>query len=256
MRILVTNDDGVNAPGILILAEALREIADVVVVAPDRNRSGASHSLTLSRPLYVTHLKDDVVSVQGTPTDCVHLALTGLLDKVPDIVVSGINAGANMGDDVIYSGTVGAALEGRFLGFPSIAVSLVEDFKHYETAAIVVRRLVKHLINSNLQKTATLNINVPDVLIEQIEGFEVTRLGSRHSAEPAIKQTDPRGRDIYWIGAAGQENDSTQGTDFYAVRHNRVSITPLDVDLTNYRGFDEVSHWLDGFQDNKAKSSD
>lgn len=256
MRILVTNDDGVNAPGITALAEALREIADVVVVAPDRNRSGASHSLTLSRPLYVEHLSENVISVQGTPTDCVHLALTGLLDVVPDIVVSGINAGANLGDDVVYSGTVGAALEGRFLGFPSLAVSLVEDNTHYRTAAIVVRDIVKHLLKCNLSKTTTLNINVPNVSLDNIEGYEITRLGSRHSAEPAIKQTDPRGREIYWIGAVGEEDDSTQGTDFYAVRHNKVSITPLDVDLTNFQSFDEVSHWVESFQNHKETSSD
>lgn len=256
MRILVTNDDGVNAPGIIALAEALREIADVVIVAPDRNRSGASHSLTLSRPLYVEHLSDDVISVQGTPTDCVHLALTGLLDVVPDIVVSGINAGANLGDDVVYSGTVGAALEGRFLGFPSLAVSLLEDNTDYKTAAIVVRDIVQHLLKCNLRKTTTLNINVPNIPLEKIEGYDITRLGSRHSAEPAIKQRDPRGRDIYWIGAVGAENDSTQGTDFYAVRHNRVSITPLDVDLTNYQSFDEVSHWVEKFQIHKETLSD
>lgn len=256
MRILVTNDDGVNAPGIIALADALREIADVVVVAPDRNRSGASHSLTLSRPLSVTHLRENVISVEGTPTDCVHLALTGLLDSVPDIVVSGINAGANLGDDVIYSGTVGAALEGRFLGFPSLAVSLVEDNTHYQTAAFVVRDIVNRLVKRNLTKTTTLNINVPNIPYEKLEGYEITRLGSRHSAEPAIKQTDPRGRDIYWIGAVGEEDDSTQGTDFFAVRHNKVSITPLDVDLTNYHAFDEVSHWVENFHDKKDVQRD
>lgn len=251
MRILVTNDDGVHAPGIAVLAEALREIAEVVIVAPDRDRSGASHSLTLSRPLSVQKIKDDVYSVQGTPTDCVHLALTGLLEQTPDIVVSGINAGANMGDDVIYSGTVGAALEGRFLGFPSIAVSLVGEHKHYQTAAIVIRQLVHYLQSCQLQKATTLNVNVPDVLIEDIKGFEVTRLGSRHCAAPAIKQTDPRGREIYWIGAAGDENDADQGTDFFAVRNNQVSITPLDVDLTCFRSFDEVGTWVDAFEKHK-----
>ncbi len=249
MRILVTNDDGVNAPGLITLAEALREIADVVVVAPDRDRSGASHSLTLSRPLYVSHLAKDIISVQGTPTDCVHLALTGLLDKVPDIVISGINSGSNLGDDIIYSGTVGAALEGRFLGFPSIAVSLTNEFRHYETAAIVIRRLIHHLQQKKLEQVSTLNVNVPDVLIEDIEGFEVTRLGSRHCAEPAIKQQDPRGRDIYWIGGVGNENDASLGTDFYAIRNNRVSITPLNIDLTCYKSFDEVATWMTNFAD-------
>jgi 5'-nucleotidase len=246
LRILVTNDDGVNAPGMRMLAKALQEIAPVVIVAPDRDRSGASHSLTLSSPLYVNQVEDNVYSIQGTPTDCAHLALTGLLPKAetPDIVVSGINAGAIMGDDVIYSGTVGAALEGRFLGLPAIAVSLVGQHKHYETAATVVQHLLKHLIENLFDNAATLNVNVPDVPLDQIKGFEVTRLGSRHLAEPAVKQTDPRGRDIYWIGAAGHENDASQGTDFYAVRHNYVSITPLNVDLTCYKSFDDVAHWL------------
>ncbi len=245
MRILVTNDDGINAPGIKALANALREIGDVTVVAPDRDRSGASHSLTLCQPLSVTFHSKNEISVQGTPTDCTHLALTGLLDYTPDIVVSGINAGANMGDDVIYSGTVGAALEGRFLGLPSIAVSLAGEHKHFETAAIATRQLVHHLTKNNIQSVGTLNINVPDVLFEELEGFEVTRLGSRHGAAPAIKAKDPRGRDIYWIGAAGDENDATQGTDFFAVKHNRVSITPLDTDLTYYRAFDDISKWLE-----------
>ena len=247
MRILVTNDDGVHAPGIEVLATALREIAEVVIVAPDRDRSGASHSLTLSRPLYVNKLRDDLISVQGTPTDCVHLALTGLLDQVPDIVVSGINNGANLGDDIIYSGTVGAALEGRFLGFPSIAVSLTGEHRHYETAAIMTRRLIHYLQETSLEQVATLNINVPDVLIEDIKGFEVTRLGSRHCAEPAVRQEDPRGRTIYWIGAVGNENDASRGTDFYAVRHNKVSITPLNIDLTCYKSFDDVAHWINNF---------
>ncbi len=251
MNILITNDDGVNAPGIQALTEALSEIASVVVVAPDRDRSGASHSLTLSRPLSVTKIRKDVYSVEGTPTDCVHLALTGLLEHQPDIVVSGINAGANMGDDVIYSGTVGAALEGRFLGFPSVAVSLTGEHRHYQTAAIEVRRLVHYLQHTRLNKATTLNVNVPDILIEDIEGFEVTRLGSRHCAASAVRQTDPRGREIFWIGAAGDENDATQGTDFFAVKHNRVSITPLDVDLTCYRSFDEVGHWIEDFANHK-----
>lgn len=255
MRILITNDDGVNAPGIHALADALSEIAEVVIVAPDRDRSGASHSLTLSRPLYVTHVSENVYSVQGTPTDCVHLALTGLLEEKPDIVVSGINAGANMGDDVLYSGTVGAALEGRFLGFPSVAVSLVGGHQHYQTAAIVVRRLVHYLQRFSLSKATTLNVNVPDVLIEEIAGFEVTRLGSRHCAAPAIKQTDPRGREIFWIGAAGDENDAAQGTDFFAVKHNNVSITPLDIDLTCYRSFEDVAHWVEDFEEHKDSSS-
>ena len=248
MRILVTNDDGVNFPGIHALADALREIAEVIIVAPDRDRSGASHSLTLSRPLYVNKLRDDFISVQGTPTDCVHLALTGLLEQAPDIVVSGINNGANLGDDIIYSGTVGAALEGRFLGLPSIAVSLTGEHRYYETAAIVTRRLIHYLQKTTLAHVSTLNINVPDVLIEDIKGFEVTRLGSRHCAEPAVKQVDPRGREIYWIGAAGNENDASLGTDFYAIKQDKVSITPLNIDLTCYKSFDEVATWIKNFE--------
>ena len=247
MRILVTNDDGINAPGIKILAEELAKIADVTVVAPDRNRSGASHSLTLSQPIRVTELREHYFIVEGTPTDCVHLALTGLLEHTPDIVVSGINDGSNLGDDVIYSGTVGAAMEGRFLGFPAIAVSLVGD-THYRTAALMVRKLVHYLQSVPLEKTMMLNINVPDIAVDEIEGFEVTRLGSRHGAAPAIKQQDPRGRTIYWIGATGEENDAAMGTDFFAVRHKKVSITPLHIDLTSYTAFDEVSHWIKAFE--------
>ena len=247
MRVLVTNDDGINSPGIHALADALREIAEVVIVAPDRDRSGASHSVTLSRPLYVNHLAEDIISVQGTPTDCVHLAMMGLLDKLPDMVVSGINAGFNLGDDVIYSGTVGAALEGRFLGLPSIAVSLARDSKHLQTAAIVARRLVHHLKAHLLREVNTLNVNVPDVLIEDIGGYDVTRLGSRHWAEPAVEQKDPYGRTIYWIGSLGDENDASMGTDFYAVKHNKVSITPVNIDLTSYHSFDNVTNWLEKF---------
>jgi len=246
IRILVTNDDGINAPGIKFLAEALSEIADVTVVAPDRNRSGASHSLTLSQPLRVTELSERRIMVEGTPTDCVHLALTGLFEYTPDIVVSGINDGSNLGDDVIYSGTVGAAMEGRFLGFPAIAVSLVGD-THYRTAALMVSKLIHYLEQRRLEKTMMLNINVPDVPVEEVKGFEVTRLGSRHGAAPAIKQQDPRGRTIYWIGATGEEDDAGIGTDFYAVRNNKVSITPLHTDLTSYPAFEEVSHWIKAF---------
>lgn len=245
-RILVTNDDGVYAPGIKALADALREIGDVVVVAPDRNRSGASHSLTLSRPVSIIQLEENRYAVEGTPTDCSHLALTGLFseDDRPDIVVSGINAGANLGDDVLYSGTVGAALEGRFIGITSVAVSLVEDNTHYETAAHVAKTVVADLLKNTFSQVACLNINVPNVPIEELAGYEVTRLGSRHAAEPAIKQVDPRGKDIYWIGPAGKQKDVTQGTDFDAIAHNKVSITPLNIDLTDYRAFDHVVHWL------------
>lgn len=253
MRILVTNDDGVYSPGIRQLAAALAEIGEVTIVAPDRDRSGASHSLTLSRPLYVNKIEERVYSVQGTPTDCVHLALTGLLDHVPNIVVSGINTGANMGDDVIYSGTVGAALEGRFLGLPSVAVSLTGAHKHIETAAIVTRHVVHYLSVHAPKDVITLSINVPDVLVEDLQGYEITRLGSRHCAAPAVKQKDPRGRTIYWIGAAGNENDASLGTDFFAIKNNKVSITPLNVDLTSYKTFDELAHWIEKFSEHKDR---
>lgn len=249
LTILVSNDDGVYAEGIRTLADSLRTIATVTVVAPDRNRSGASNSLTLNSPLYLKHLKPDVISVEGTPTDCVHVAITGLLTELPNMVVSGINAGANMGDDVWYSGTVAAAMEGRFLGLPAIAVSLTgEKHEHYETAAHVVLNMVKHLQKETLPASTILNINVPDIAYEDIEGYEVTRLGTRHCAEPTIRQIDPRGNPIYWVGPAGKEEDAGPGTDFHAIRHNCVSITPLRIDITHYESFDRISNWVSGFK--------
>lgn len=245
LRILVTNDDGIHAPGIKALATALREIATVIVVAPDRDNSGAGHSLTLSRPLSVAKLDDEHYSVQGTPTDCVHLALTGLFDTPFDLIVSGINSGANLGDDVIYSGTVSAALEGRILGFPSIAFSLTGEHRHFDTAAKIARQLVSHFLECKLDKATTLSVNVPDITFEEVTGFEITRLGSRHPAEPTVKQIDPRGRPIYWIGPAGNEKDAGIGTDFHAITQNKVSITPLNIDLTCYRSFNNVAEWLE-----------
>jgi 5'-nucleotidase len=248
ISILVTNDDGFYAPGINALATELSTIADVTVVAPDRDRSGASHSLTLSTPLSIKKVSEKKFIVEGTPTDCVHLALTGFFQESFNLVVSGINSGANMGDDVIYSGTVGAAVEGRFLGLPSIAVSLAGEHKNFETAAKVTRQLVTYMTQHHFKKTTTLSINVPDVPFEKIRGFQITRLGSRHAAEPAIKQKDPRGRTIYWIGPAGKENDAGIGTDFHAIKNHYVSITPLQVDLTAYESFDEVSAWVNNFE--------
>lgn len=246
MKILLSNDDGVFAKGIEVLADSLRELADITIVAPDRNRSGASNSLTLTAPLHVKTVRENVLSVEGTPTDCVHLALTGLLDDIPDMVVSGINEGANIGDDPLYSGTVAAATEGRFLGLPAIAISLVGDkCLHYETAGIVARMLVKKVIKNPLPAATILNVNVPDVPFEEIEGFEVTRLGTRHVAEPTIKTEDPRGKTIYWIGPPGLEQDAGPGTDFHALKRNRVSITPLQMDLTHYTAFDHVVEWLE-----------
>lgn len=247
MHILLSNDDGIYAKGLNILANYLRDIAKLDIVAPDRNRSGASNSLTLSAPLYIKRLNDEMVSVEGTPTDCVHLAITGLLTSQPDMVLSGINEGANLGDDTLYSGTVAAAIEGRFLGLPAIAVSLVgTEYRYYETAAMVAKKLVQGLKVSKLPAYTILNVNVPDVPFAELKGWEVTRLGRRHRSEPIIEQKDPRGKIVYWVGPAGPEQDAGQGTDFHAVRSGKVSITPLQVDLTNYAVFEQLTHWLNG----------
>lgn len=245
MKILISNDDGYMAPGLHVLAESLAEIGDITVVAPDRNRSGASNSLTLENPLRLDRLESGIYRVEGTPTDCVHLAITGLLEDEPDMVVSGINSGANLGDDVLYSGTVAAAMEGRFLGLPAIAVSLNSfEGKHYETAGWAAKQLVQRLQSNSLPADTILNVNVPDVPIVEITGFETTRLGHRHKAEPIIKEADPRGRPMYWIGPAGAEQDAGPGTDFDAVRRNAVSVTPLQIDLTRYDAMDGVAKWL------------
>ncbi len=247
MRILLSNDDGYFAPGIRCLAESLSSLAEVVTVAPDRNRSGASNSLTLDQPLRTFQVTDSVTAVDGTPTDCVHLAITGLLKREPDMVVAGINAGANMGDDVLYSGTVAAATEGRFLGLPAIAVSLVgERLCHYETAAYVATRLIEQLRSAPLPADTILNVNVPDLPLDQVKGFAATRLGHRHKAEPVVKDRDPRGKTIYWVGPAGPEQDAGPGTDFHAVRSGWVSVTPIQIDLTRHESIDCVSDWLKG----------
>jgi 5'-nucleotidase len=254
IRILVSNDDGVYAKGISVLVQSLREIAHVDVVAPDRNRSGASNSLTLSAPLHVKKLENDMISVEGTPTDCVHVAITGLLSEMPDMVVSGINSGSNLGDDVWYSGTVAAAREGRFLGLPAIAISLIGEVQqHYETAGRVALELVKRLLVDPLPASTILNVNVPDIPYEELKGFEVTRLGTRHCAEPTIRQVDPRGHPVYWVGPAGAEQDAGLGTDFYAVKHHKVSITPLSVDLTAYKAMEQLSGWIMGFVKSHAE---
>jgi len=247
MKILISNDDGYMAEGIKALAEAMSALGDITVVAPDRNRSGASNSLTLENPLRVNQLENGVYRVEGTPTDCVHLAITGLLDDEPDMVVAGINAGANLGDDVLYSGTVAAAIEGRFLGRPAMAISLNgHTATHYETAAWAAKKLVQQLLSSSLPADTILNVNVPDVPIAKITGFESTRLGRRHKAEPVIKELDPRGRAMYWVGPAGEEEDAGLGTDFDAIRRKAISITPLQIDLTHYDAIEKVSHWLQG----------
>jgi len=245
MRILLSNDDGYFAPGLTILAEAVRQIAHIDVVAPERDRSGASNSLTLSRPLRMQRAASGFYYVDGTPTDCVHLAITGLLAQEPDMVIAGINHGANLGDDVIYSGTVAAAMEGRFLGLPAIAVSLVgREGRYFETAARVVLWLLEKLKSHPLPTDTILNVNVPDISYEQLDGFEATRLGHRHKAEPVIKSADPHGNAIYWVGPSGAEADAGPGTDFHAVRQNRVSVTPLHVDLTRHVTLAHLASWL------------
>ncbi len=245
MRILISNDDGYFAPGLAILAEYLAKIADVVVVAPERDRSGASNSLTLDRPLKLRRAANGFHYVNGTPTDCVHLAVTGMLDYQPDMVVSGINAGANMGDDTIYSGTVAAATEGYLLGIPALAISLVgRELSYYETAARVAVELVQRFAKQTHEKPWLLNVNVPDIPYDQLQGMEVTRLGKRHKAEPVIRAQNPAGETVYWIGAAGGAQDAGEGTDFFAVSQNRVSLTPLQIDLTQYGQLGALKDWL------------
>jgi 5'-nucleotidase len=245
MRILISNDDGYFAPGLACLAEHLSYVAEVVVVAPERDRSGASNSLTLDRPLKLRKAPNGFYYVNGTPTDCVHLAVTGMLEYQPDMVVSGINAGANMGDDTIYSGTVAAATEGFLLGIPSIAVSLVgKELIHYETAARVATGLVQRFAAQTHSHPWLLNVNVPDVPYEDLQGIEVTRLGKRHKAEPVIKASNPHGETVYWVGAAGKAQDAGEGTDFNALAQQRASITPLQIDLTQYGQLDAVRDWM------------
>jgi len=247
LHVLVSNDDGFRSEGIRCLAAELRRTARVTVIAPDRDRSAASNSLTLDRPLHVIEEEEGVYSVNGTPTDCVHLAISGFLDDEPDMVFSGINAGANLGDDVLYSGTVAAATEGRFLGVPAVAVSLVGSRpRHYEAAARVAREIMEHLERDPLPPNTILNINVPDAPWEEIRGFMATRLGARHRAEPVMQIVDPKGRRMYWIGPPGRGQDAGPGTDFDAVAQGYVSVTPLDIDLTNHRALAQVSGWVEG----------
>ncbi|OGA14028.1 MAG: 5'/3'-nucleotidase SurE [Betaproteobacteria bacterium RIFCSPHIGHO2_12_FULL_69_13] len=246
MRILVSNDDGYFSPGITLLADALRPLGEVTVVAPERDRSGASNSLTLDRPLSVRQAANGFYFVNGTPTDCVHLAITGLLDFTPDVVISGVNLGANIGDDTIYSGTVAAATEGFLLGIPSLAVSLASKAgNHYDTAIGIALELVERFKRSPVGEPVLLNVNVPDVSREALRGVEVTRLGRRHKAEPVVKMRTPRGETAYWIGAAGSAADCGPGTDFHAVDNCRVSVTPLQMDLTFQGQFELVKRWLE-----------
>jgi 5'/3'-nucleotidase len=245
MHILLSNDDGYFSPGLACLAETLATIADIAVVAPERDRSGASNSLTLDRPLNLRRAANGFYYVNGTPTDCVHLAVTGMLDTRPDMVISGVNSGANMGDDTIYSGTVAAAMEGFLLGIPSIAVSLTgTKLAHYATAACVAADLVRRFEKNTHTHPWLLNVNVPDIPYEQLQGMEITRLGKRHKAEPVVKASNPHGETVYWVGAAGRAQDAGEGTDFHAVANKRVSLTPLQIDLTQYSQLDAVHDWI------------
>lgn len=246
MRILLSNDDGYFAPGLTALADALHDLGDITVVAPERDRSGASNSLTLDRPLALRQAANGFNFVNGTPTDCVHLAVTGMFDHLPDMVVSGINHGANMGDDTIYSGTVAAATEGFLLGVPAIAFSLAsKSATDFTAAAKVARDLVARFIRDPFREPVLLNVNIPDCSKGDIRGVRVTRLGKRHKAEPVIRGTTPRGETVYWIGPAGQAADAGEGTDFQAVQDGYVSVTPLRVDLTHNGQINSVAEWLE-----------
>lgn len=246
MRILLSNDDGYFAPGLAALAEALHGLGEITVVAPEQNRSGASNSLTLDRPLLLKKATSGFHFVNGTPTDCVHLAVTGMLDHLPDIVVSGINAGANMGDDTIYSGTVAAATEGYLLGIPSIAISLTSfEGRNFAAAGRVARELVERYLRDPIREPVLLNVNVPDLPYEQLKGTLVTRLGRRHKAEPVVRMLSPRNETVYWVGAAGAAADAGPGTDFHAVEQGHVSITPLQIDLTNTAQLPAIRRWME-----------
>ena len=245
MRILLSNDDGYYAPPIALLAKLLASLAEVTVVAPERDRSGSSNSLTLDRPLTVRRAQSGFYYVNGTPTDCVHVAVTGFLEQAPDLIVSGINDGANMGDDTLYSGTVAAATEGFLLGIPSMAVSLSLDGReNYATAGRVTVELVTRFMERPFSQPVLLNVNVPDVEYGALRGVQVTRLGRRHKAEPVVKGMSPRGETVYWVGPAGAAQDAGEGTDFHAIANRRVSVTPLQVDLTRSTQLEAVAEWL------------
>lgn len=245
MKILLSNDDGVHALGIKVLHEELAKFATVLVVAPDRDCSGASNSLTLLNPLRTQVLPNGFVSVNGTPTDSVHLGLSQLCTSVPDLVIAGINKGANLGDDTIYSGTVAAATEGRHMGLPAIAVSLVgKSEENYKTAAVVCAQFIKRLKEHPLPADQIININVPDIPLSELKGIKVTRLGHRHKAEAMQKKQDPWGRNIYWYGILGKEQDAGEGTDFHAIANGYASVTPLTVDMTAYKSIDNMTQWI------------
>ncbi len=251
MHYLLSNDDGYQATGLKLLADAFKQLGEVTVVAPEYDRSGVSNSLTLDAPIRMYPADSGFIYVNGTPADCIYLAITGLLEEnPPDMVLTGINAGANLGNDVLYSGTVAAAMEAMFLGCPAIAISLAgqanvinEESMHFDTAVKVVLELIESLPALSLGSELLLNVNVPNVPYKEIGGFEVTRLGSRHKSEPVIKSKDPRGRPIFWVGSIGPEQDAGPGTDFHAINNNNVSITPLQVDLTKYSVIEDVAQW-------------
>jgi 5'-nucleotidase len=253
MHFLVSNDDGFQSPGIEALAEALARVGRVTVVAPDRNRSGASNSLTLDAPLYARTARNGFIYVNGTPTDCVHLAITGLLEQEPDMVISGINAGPNLGDDVLYSGTVAAAMEGRFLGRPALALSLAGDNPtHFESAARAAVELVQLLMRRQGRHDLLLNVNIPDLPYRDYTGWEVTRLGHRHKSEPAVRMQDPKRRTVYWVGPVGSGQDAGPGTDFHAIARGAVSVTPLQVDLTRHAVLPSLATLLKGMGNAKT----
>jgi len=245
INILISNDDGVDAPGIKILAAQINQDHQVTVVAPDKNRSGSSSALTLDRPLYCEQLDSGFYSVTGTPCDCVHLGSHRLMTQKPEMVISGINRGANLADDVMYSGTVAAAMEGRSMGFPAVALSLASSqCEFYETAAKVMSKILLRMKQFSLSSNIILNVNVPDIPFSEIKGYRLTRLGCRHRADTIVPATDPKGKKVYWIGPPSEPQDIGEGTDFYAIAQGYVSITPLTVDFTAYQSFDSVKEWL------------
>lgn len=246
MKLLLSNDDGVHAEGLAVLQQVLSDSHDVTVIAPDRNCSGFSNALSLRTPLRMEQMKNGFYALNGTPSDCVHLGVNAFFEDDPDLVVSGINHGPNLGDDVIYSGTVAAATEGRYMGHPAIAVSLVcKEGQHFDTAAKLVRELIGHLVNHPLPRDQILNVNVPDLPLSEIKGFKVTRLGRRHRAESMVKSTDPVGREIFWYGKLGDEADAGPGTDFHAVAEGYCSVTPITVDMTDHQSIESMKQWIE-----------
>ncbi|WP_338515988.1 5'/3'-nucleotidase SurE [Candidatus Legionella polyplacis] len=248
MKILISNDDGIYSPGIKFLKKEMSLIAETIVIAPDRNCSGYSNALTLTKPLKINKLKNNYYSVTGTPVDCVHLGLTGLINKKFDIVISGINDQPNLGDDILYSGTIAAAMEGRYLKLPAISLSISknknDNIYYYNVAAIIARQLVTNLYKNIFPPKTILNINVPNIPLNKIKGIKISRLGTRHYPKSLIKDYDPRGNKIYWIGLPGLKSDTGPGTDFYAIKNNYISITPINTNLTNYKIFNELKIWI------------